>query len=304
MEIISLSQLPLLIQGSVVTIGTFDGVHLAHQKIFNKIVSLATEQQLKSVVITFWPHPKAVIDQNDSIVLLNTIDERLDLIAQCGIDYTLLIPFDSSFASKTAFDFLKNILIDGLHARTIVIGFDHHFGANREGNIQFLEQYKTQFGYQIELISQIELHNVAINSTAIRANLSSGNVVEANKLLGRKYSIEGKVIEGRKIGRTIGFPTANIKLNNPLKIVPKNGVYAVEVLVENQLYKGMMNIGTRPTFGEQTLSLEVHIFEFERDIYDKTIKVFFLNRIRDEQKFDSVERLIEQLKKDKKAIVI
>jgi riboflavin kinase/FMN adenylyltransferase len=185
-----------------------------------------------------------------------------------------------------------------------VIGFDHHFGANREGNIQFLEQYKTRFGYQIELISQIELHNVAINSTAIRANLSSGNVVEANKLLGRKYSIEGKVIEGRKIGRTIGFPTANIKLNNPLKIVPKNGVYAVEVLVENQLYKGMMNIGTRPTFGEQTLSLEVHIFEFERDIYDKTIKVFFLNRIRDEQKFDSVERLIEQLKKDKKAIVI
>lgn len=298
MQLLTLSHLPLSIEKSVVTIGMFDGVHLAHQHIMKMVSSEAQNINAKSVVITFWPHPKMVITGREDYKILSTLDEKIASIEQCGIDYLLVIPFDKDFAEVKAIDFLKNILIDGLHAKKIIIGYDHHFGKNREGNFEFLMQHKNTFHFQLLEIDKQESENATISSSTIRQNLQNGEIEKANLLLGKPYSLRGKVVQGFQMGRKLGFPTANINLDSEYKLVPAFGVYAVKVFIDQNVFFGVMNIGNRPTFDGQNMSLEVHIVDFEQDIYSKEIKISFLNRIRSEKKFENIDLLKAQIAKD------
>jgi riboflavin kinase/FMN adenylyltransferase len=285
----------------VVTSGTFDGVHLGHQTIIARLKELSLKFDGQSVVITYHPHPRMVLQPNNTeIELLNTLPEKIARLEQLGVDHLLIIPFDNSFASLTSEDFIRKILVDIVHTRKLVIGYDHHFGKNREGSFDHLVEYGPKYGFDVEEIPAQDIDQVAVSSTKIREALRKGDIQAANRYLGYAYPFNGKVMKGRQLGRKIEFPTANLEIVPDRKLIPANGVYAVNVIVENAIYNGMMNIGFRPTVSDEKLrTIEVHIFDFDNDIYEKEIKVRMITRIRDEVRFNGIDELREQLKKDK-----
>ena len=284
---------------SVITVGTFDGVHAAHKKILQQLAILANEINGESVLVTFHPHPKHVLQSSQSdLQLLSTVEEKIELLKDCGIQHLVIVPFTFDFAKISATDYIEQFLVNNFHPKKIVVGFNHHFGNNRVGNLTMLRNAGLKDDFEvIEMEKQME-DEITISSTAIRNFLLEGNISEANKLLGREYLMMGKVVEGKKLGRTIGFPTANIEVLNEHKLIPTDGVYVVEVLIGTGLHKGMMNIGNRPTVGGTNRTIEVNLFDFDKNIYDETAKIFFHERIREEKKFNGLEELKVQLNSD------
>jgi riboflavin kinase / FMN adenylyltransferase len=286
---------------TTVTIGTFDGVHVGHKKILEKITQNTNNSDYESLVLTFFPHPRTVLQTGTEMKQLNTIDEKSNLIEKAGIDNLVIHPFDKEFSQLTAEEFVKQVLVDTFNIQKIVIGYDHRFGKNRTADINDLIAFGNQYNFEVEQISAEELNEVAVSSTKIRSALTEGNIKLANSFLGYNYTITGKVVQGKQLGRTIGFPTANIYVEEDYKLIPNSGVYVVECKIDNQFYFGMMNIGTNPTIENTDLNqkIEVNIFNFDTEIYDKSITVSFLKRIRSEQKFDSLESLKAQIAMDK-----
>ena len=292
------------IQNPVVTIGTFDGVHLGHQKILQTLKDEAESAQGESVLLTFYPHPRMVLfPESHGLKLLQTQVEKIEKLEKNGLQNLIVYPFSFEFSRLTALEFVRDILVNKLHVRKIVIGYDHQFGKNREGSIAYLKDIADTYEFEVIEIPAQDIDEVNVSSTKIREALLQGDVQRANMFLGEPYQLSGTVIRGRALGRTIGFPTANIEVNTDIKLIPGIGVYAVEVLVDGQVYRGMLNIGIRPTvISTDVVNLEVHILDFHRDIYDKSITVRFIERVRDEQKFESVDALKEQLKNDEKVV--
>ncbi|OMP32025.1 bifunctional riboflavin kinase/FAD synthetase [Mangrovimonas sp. DI 80] len=283
---------------SVITIGTFDGVHIGHQKIIERLIATAKGKGLESVILTFFPHPRMVLQKDANIKLLNTITERQEILEQTGLDHLIVKRFTKDFANLSAHDYVKKILVDELHAKHIIIGYDHRFGKNRSANIEDLKVFGEQFGFEVEEISAEDIENVAVSSTKIRTALNNGDISTANAYLGYPYFLTGTITQGKGLGKQIGFPTANIHIEEDYKLIPKNGVYVVRSQWNDQTVYGMMNIGTNPTVNGKTQSIEVHLFRTNEDLYGKTIRVELLHRLRDEQKFASVALLQEQLKLD------
>ncbi len=284
----------------IVTLGTYDGVHMGHQAIIRKLVKRAKEQNKESVLFTFEPHPRMVLNpQNHGLQLIDNLQDKLRKLSELGLDTVILFPFSKEFAQLSAEEFVKQILVDQLSLSEIHIGYDHQFGKDRTGDFESLKKMGIQLGFQVFQTEKVSTNDQAVSSTKIRNAILNGEMNSANDMLGEPFQLSGIVVHGNKLGRTIGFPTANLKVDYELKIIPKNGVYSVEVLVHNQLYKGVMNIGNKPTVqGTKALFLEVFIFDFDQDIYDEHIVIRFYHRLRDEQKFDGIEALKTQLKKD------
>ena len=297
----SIEQLPAF-KNSVITIGTFDGVHQGHQKIISALKNEAARVNGESVIITFHPHPRKIVQPQTHLQLINTLDEKIALLQQSGIDHLVVVPFTHEFANQSAREYVENFLVERFHPHTIIIGYDHQFGHNREGNYLLLEALKDEYGFEVKEISEQVIDNVIISSTKVRQSITQGNIDEANLFLGYPYFFEGTVVEGNRLGRTIGFPTANIEISTPEKLVPGDGVYAVTVSLlskEDLLYSGMMNIGIRPTIGGTKRVIEVNIFDFDADIYGCVLRVFIHRRLRGEVKFNGLEELKEQLNRDK-----
>jgi riboflavin kinase/FMN adenylyltransferase len=292
------------IQNPVVTIGTFDGVHLGHQKILQTLKDEAESVHGESVLLTFYPHPRMILfPESHGMKLLHTQVEKMDKLSNFGLQNLIVYPFSFDFSRLTALEFVRDILVNKLHVRKIVIGYDHQFGKNREGNIEYLKDIADTYEFEVIEIPAQDIDEVNISSTKIREALLQGDVQRAAVFLGEPYELSGTVVRGRALGRTIGYPTANIEVNSDLKLVPGIGVYAVEVLVDGKVHRGMLNIGRRPTVvSSDVVNLEVHILDFQQDIYDKIITIRFMSRVRDEQKFESVEALKEQLKNDEKFV--
>ena len=298
----NLNELPEF-KNAVITIGTFDGVHEGHQAILRSIKEIAEKNNGESILITFHPHPRFVVNPDDkTLKLINTIEEKLELLEQYGIDNVVVAPFSKSFSQIPALEYVKNFLVGNFKPKTIVIGYDHHFGRNRSGNIDLLKEYKDIFQYQLVEITKETIADIDVSSTKIRASIQDGKIEQANKLLGHTYSLQGIVVKGEQNGRKIGFPTANIEIKEHYKLIPKNGVYAVSVVHDGATFKGMLNIGYRPTFEGISRSIEVNIFDFDKEIYGETIKLSIERFIRDEQKFDGIEALKAQLQLDKKEV--
>lgn len=289
------------VSNAVVTSGTFDGVHLGHQKILKRIREIARSIQGETVLITFWPHPRLVLHpHNHQLRLLSTFEEKANLLRQFGIDHLVTIPFTQEFSQMSSKEFIQQILIDRIHTRKLVIGYDHRFGKNREGSFEYLQQHSQEFGFELEEISREDVEEIGVSSTKIRKALESGDIRTANLYLSRPYELNGLVVKGQQIGRSIGFPTANIHVPNDYKLIPKDGVYAVQAKVEDKLYKAMLNIGNRPTVDGTKKTVETHLFDFQGDLYNKLITVYFRDFIREEQKFDGLEALKKQLIEDQK----
>jgi riboflavin kinase / FMN adenylyltransferase len=290
----------------VVTIGIFDGVHRGHVEILNRVKELTASYKGESVVITLWPHPRFVLQPgNNEFRLLASLEEKIDLIAKQGIDNLLLLNFDTHMMNITYDRFVSDFIAGGIHAKHVVVGFNHHFGKDRKGTFENLQISAGQHGIYAERLDQVIIDDIFVSSSAIRHMLEEGRITTANKALGYLYFINGKVVEGNKIGTTLGYPTANILLKEPLKLLPRNGVYAALVKVNDHVYKGMLNIGTRPTIPsiKHERIPEVHLFDFNEDIYNQPIKVAFVDWLRCEKKFGSVQDLKEQLKIDKEEVL-
>lgn len=282
-----------------VTIGTFDGVHLGHQKVLSNLVIGAIKNNASSVLLTFFPHPRMVLQKDSKIKLINTIEERIELLKKTGLDALVIHEFTEDFAEKTALDFVKNVLVDHLKISNLIIGYDHRFGKNREGNFDQLTKYGKIFGFEVTKISQQEIDNITISSTKIRKAIELGNMEEANRYLGYCFMLTGEVVKGNNLGEKIGFPTANLEIKESYKLLPKTGSYVVKAQLENETVYGMMNIGCNPTVEGKKQTIEIHFFDFNKDLYGKKIQIDVLKFLRDEQKFDSVEDLKNQLKTDK-----
>jgi riboflavin kinase/FMN adenylyltransferase len=287
------------ISAKVTTIGTFDGIHIGHQKILKQVVRLAKKQGYEPVVLTLFPHPRMVLQKDDSIKLLNTIDERVELLKSFGIKDVIVKTFTKEFANLSAKDYVKQILIDELNTKQIVIGYDHHFGKNRSANIKDLKEFAKLYDFKVEEISAQDLEDVTVSSTKIRNALDNGEVALANSFLGYNYFITGTVVKGKGLGRTIDFPTANIHIKESYKLIPNDGVYVVKSKIKDKTVYGMMNIGTNPTVGGKTRSIEVHFLNYNKDLYNEDLKIEFLKRLRSEQNFKNLEALKTQLRKDK-----
>lgn len=288
------------VKNPVVTSGTFDGVHLGHQKILKRIRDLADEIGGETVLITFWPHPRLVLYPNEhNLRLLSTFEEKAKLLREFGIDHLLTIPFTKEFSELSSEEFIQQILIHTIKTRKLVIGYDHRFGKNREGGFDYLKEHIDQYGFDLEEISREDVDNVGVSSTKIRKALEEGKINIANEYLGREYELNGIIIKGQQLGRSIGFPTANIHITHDYKLIPCDGAYAVTANVEGEEYKGMLNIGMRPTVNGNSQTIEVHLFDFEGDLYDKRISVRLKAYLRPEIKFSGLEALQEQLRKDK-----
>lgn len=287
-------------EDTVVTIGTFDGVHIGHQKIIEQVVKTAKNLNKKSVLLTFFPHPRMVLQQNVSIELINTIDERADLLSKTGLDYLIIHPFSIEFSRISALDFVRKILVNQLHTSKLIIGYDHHFGKNREGNLEQLTEYSYLYNFEIQEIPAQDINDVAVSSTKIRKALSEKNIKTANKYLGYNFMLSGTVVNGKQLGGKIGFPTANLSIKEDYKLIPKTGVYLIRSKINSILVFGMMNIGFRPTLDGNHQTIEVHFFDFNKNLYNQYLKIEILYFLRDEEKFDSVEKLILQLKEDQK----
>ena len=296
----SLEQLPVFTK-AVITIGTFDGVHLGHQQIIKQLLKEANATGGESVLISFYPHPRKIVQPETNIAQLTTLEERIELLKQQGLDNLVVVQFNKKFSEQTAQQYIKDFLVDLFHPSLIIIGYDHKYGNNREGDYVLLEQMGETYNYVVEEIPQQVLNEVAVSSTKIRDALQNGKIEMANQLLGYSYFFKGYVIEGNKLGRKLGFPTANLQMEDADKLVPANGVYAVEAQIEGEsrMLKGMMNIGIRPTVDGSRRMIEVNLFDFDEDIYNRHLKVYVKHHLRDEQKFDGLEKLTEQLHKDK-----
>lgn len=281
------------------SLGMFDGVHLGHQYILKELTNKGQENDYETAVLTFWPHPRFVFNPNEDLKLLNTIEEKTQLIEKLGIDNLFLKEFDEDFRNLTGEEFVRQILIDQLNVKYLVVGYDHSFGKNKSGNFQLLETFSQELDFEVEQMEAINIHNKTISSTKIRTALQEGKIIEANEMLGYYYPISGKVVHGKKIGRTIGFPTANIEFDS-IKLLPKKGAYIVEVFIDNQFHKGMLSIGTNPTVNGEKLTVEVYILNFNEDIYGKDIHIRFRDFLHEEIKFENLEKLIEKLEDDKK----
>jgi riboflavin kinase/FMN adenylyltransferase len=281
-----------------VTIGTFDGVHFGHQKILEKLVSEAKEAGKKAVLLTFFPHPRMVLQKDATIELINTIDERAKLLEKTGLDYLIIHPFSKEFSKTTALEFVRDILVNTFNISKLIIGYDHHFGKNREGNIEQLTEYSHLYNFIVEEIPAQDIDYVSVSSTKVRRALASGNLKTANNYLGYNFMLNGMVVNGKKLGGKIGYPTANIDVKEDYKLIPKTGVYVVKSSVENKPVFGMMNIGNRPTVNGSNQTIEVHFFDFNEDLYNRNLAVELIYFLRDEHKFNSLDSLILQLKKD------
>ena len=278
--------------------GTFDGVHIGHRKILEKLIQNTETEEYESLVLTFFPHPRMVLQGQSEIKLLNTIAEKIDLLEKIGIQNLVIHPFDEKFSNLSAEEFVKSVLVEKFHVQKIIIGHDHRFGKNRSANIDDLIAFGKQYHFEVEQISVQEVDAVSVSSTKIRKALLEGNVAMANEYLGYDYSLSGTVVKGKQLGRTIGFPTANLKIEENYKLIPKNGVYIVKSILDQKTVFGMMNIGFNPTVAGENLTIEIHYFDFDANLYEQKISVSILSYLRPEQKFGSVTLLKEQLQKD------
>ena len=284
---------------SVITIGTFDGVHIGHKKIINQLTSISSKNNLISILLSFFPHPKMVLQNDKELKLINTIQEKEGLLNSLNLDYLIIKEFTKEFSRLSALEFVRDILVNKLNAKHIIIGYDHHFGRNRTANIEKLKEFGELYDFKVTEILAQEIDDIAISSTKIRKSLINGEIRLANKFLGYNFFFSGNVVHGNNIGKTISFPTANIKIDAPYKLVPKNGVYIVKTIIDNQITFGMMNIGYNPTFNGKQKSIEIHFMNFNKNIYDKTLTIEMILRIRNEIKFNSVDDLKKQLEQDK-----
>ena len=287
---------------AVVTSGTFDGVHRGHQTILARLTEVAKASNGESVLITYWPHPRTVVS-NDSqnLKLLTTLDEKASLIDQAGVDHLVIIPFTRSFSQLTSEEYINQILIEKIGTKKLVIGYDHRFGRDREGGFEYIKAHQHEYGFEVEEIPRQDVDAVGVSSSKIRAALNEGNVRTANQFLDRPYSLTGTIVKGRQLGRTIGFPTANMQVDDAAKLIPANGVYAVSVEYGGQTLGGMLNIGFRPTVAGTHQTIETYIFDFDKDIYGEHMTLRFREFLRPEQKFDGLPALVAQLKRDEEA---
>jgi riboflavin kinase/FMN adenylyltransferase len=286
-------------KSTIITIGTFDGVHLGHQKILKKLNVEAENNGLESSVLTFFPHPRTVLNPGSSLKLINTIEERISLFKKSKIDNLIIHPFTKEFSELDSEDYVKNILVDQLKAKIVLIGYDHKFGKNRTADINNLKEYGIKYNFEVIEIKAEEINDIAISSTKIRNSIEEGDIQLTNSYLGYEFSFFGKVVKGNSIGKTLGFPTANIKIGTDLKLIPKNGVYLISTIINQNIIFGMMNIGIKPTTNENTKSIEVNLFDFNQDLYDTNITIYIKQFLREEKKFNSLNELKLQIEKDK-----
>jgi riboflavin kinase / FMN adenylyltransferase len=292
------------VKNAVVTIGTFDGVHLGHRKIIEQVTKLAKASGGETVILTFFPHPRMIIHPEDqSLKMINTMDEKAWLLEQLGVDHLIITPFTRDFSNQTAEEYIRDILVNKIGTKKIVIGYDHRFGKDRQGGLAELQQLAPTYGYEVVEIPEQDIHDVAVSSTRIRQALLGDEIELANEFLGYPFFISGKVNRGDQIGRTIGYPTANILIEETYKLIPSDGIFAVKVWLGEQEHKGMGYIGHRPTINGMTRNIEVNIFDFNRDIYSQPIRMNFLHFVRGDRKFTSLEDLTVQLGKDKEAVM-
>lgn len=291
-------------KNTVITLGTFDGIHVGHKKIIESVLAKSSYYGGRNFLITFEPHPRSIVSKDFKIQILNTLDEKLKLIQASGIQNVLVISFTKEFSQYSALEFFDKFILNGIGIREIVIGHDHHFGKGRDGDENKLIELGKTHNFKVSTVDAVKSDSIVVSSSKIRNALLNGNMAIVNRYLGRYYSFSGKVIVGDKRGRELGFPTANIEINNSDKLLPSIGIYAVEFLIEgdNSSYQGLMSIGRRPTFYEEgRVTTEVYVFDFNKDIYGKNVTVNVIERIRGEEKFSSVEELVEQMNKDSKA---
>lgn len=284
---------------TAITIGTFDGVHVGHREILTRLINSARELGLKSTVLTFFPHPRMVLQKDTDLKLLNTVDEKAQILKELGLDYLIIHPFTREFSRLSATEFVRDLLVNKLRSKKIIIGYDHRFGRNRDANITDLVAFGNTLDFEVEEISAREIDEVSVSSTKIRRALEEGDIQTANSYLGYRYMLSGIVKRGKGLGRKLNFPTANLHIKETYKLIPKNGSYVVQSTIDDAVVHGMMNIGYNPTVAGKEKTIETHFFDFDQDIYDRKIQVGIMARLRDEQKFDSVEALKEQLAKDK-----
>ncbi|MEC8610534.1 MAG: bifunctional riboflavin kinase/FAD synthetase [Bacteroidota bacterium] len=288
------------VQKPILTTGTFDGVHFGHIKIIQRLSEIAVNEGGQSTVLTFYPHPRMVLFPGDhQLQLINTLEEKIRLLKKARVQHLIIHPFTKEFSRKTSLSFVRDIIVNQLNTHKLVIGYDHHFGRNREGTFEHLKEFAPVYGFEVEEIPAQLLDDVKVSSTKIRNALVNGQVDLAYQFLNYHYELSGTVVKGNEVGRRINFPTANLSVDDATKLIPKPGVYAVKVDVQNHCFDGMMNIGTNPTLGNNKQSIEVHIFEFDNLIYDQKIGVRFIHRMRDEVSFYNLESLKQQLEKDK-----
>lgn len=288
---------------TAITIGTFDGVHIGHRKILERLINDAKKNGLRSTVLTFFPHPRMVLQKDTEIKLLNTVQEKVKILEHIGLDYLIIHPFTLEFSRLSSTEFVRDILVNELKAKKIIIGYDHRFGRNRNANIQDLIAFGNTLNFEVEEIAAQEIDDVSVSSTKIRNAIMDGDMQTANEYLGYKYMLTGDVKKGKGLGRQLNFPTANLFIKEEYKLIPKNGVYVVRSILNDKLFYGMMNIGFNPTVDGTSKSIEIHFFDFKSDIYGENIQVDILERIRDEHKFNSLEELKAQLLKDKETSI-
>ena len=285
-------------QPTVLTIGTFDGVHLGHQKIIERVVATARQEGLLATIFTFFPHPRMVVQHDKGLKLIHTLEEKKQLLQRLGVDLLVVQPFNEAFAQLTADEFVSTILVQHLNVKKVIIGYDHRFGRNRTANINDMRLFGEKYGFAVEEISVQEVDEVSVSSTKIREALNKGDVTTAEHYLGTPYSLTGTVVHGLKLGRTLGYPTANIQVTEDYKLIPKDGVYVVYSYIGGQKVYGMMSIGKNPTIEGKGASIEVYFFDFNGDLYDRELTIYFLKYLREERKFSSVALLKKQLQDD------
>ena len=283
---------------SILTIGTFDGVHIGHNKILKRLIQDSKKNNLSSLVMTFFPHPRMILNKSHEIKMIDTIDEKINLLEKTGLDNLIIHPFDNNFSKIRAKEFVEEILVKKLKIKEIIIGYDHKFGKDREASVEDLKKFGKDYMFTVKEIPAQEIDSIAISSTKIRNAILNGEIEKCNKFLGRNFILTGKVVYGHGLGKKIDFPTANIEIKETYKIIPKNGVYLVKTKINSNTYFGMMNIGIRPTVGGTNKSLEIHFFNFKDNIYGKNVSIEIIKKIRDEEKFSSIDQLKIQLKKD------
>jgi riboflavin kinase / FMN adenylyltransferase len=284
---------------SVITLGTFDGLHLGHQQIVNEVIEKSIQISGRNFLLTFEPHPRKVIPGRNDVKLLSTLEEKIEILEKLGLENLFVINFTTEFSKQSPEDFVKKYLIEGIGLKEIVIGYDHHFGKERDGNFELLQKMGKKFNFSVTLIPEFSIEDETISSTKIRNALLAGDVVKAGKMLGRFYSFKGVIVRGDGRGRKLGFPTANISVDDKDKLIPAKGIYAAECIVENEKHFGLLSLGSRPTFHKDgEIIPEFYIFDFDKDIYDQMMQVNLVEKIRDEEKFNSVEELIIRMKKD------
>ncbi|MDR6299930.1 bifunctional riboflavin kinase/FAD synthetase [Mesonia maritima] len=285
-------------KGAVITIGTFDGVHVGHRKIIKRLVDSGKKNHLKATVLTFFPHPRMVLQQESKIKLINTIEERKKILKKAGVEEIVVYPFTKEFSRLTAQEYVQSILVKKLQAKRVIIGYDHRFGRNRTADIQDLRKLGKQFHFEVEEISKEDIEEVAVSSTKIRKALENGELEKANTYLSEPFMLTGKIVKGKGLGKQLGYPTANLQIEEEYKLIPKGGVYVVSSVIDKKKYYGMMNIGTNPTVGGKEQTIETYFFDLDKNLYGKEISINLITRIRDEQNFNDVDELISAMKED------